>query len=68
MGRTKREPCPVCGEISYSLEGIHPQCAQRQADQTRMNHLKAARLAEPPAVTAPISPRRTRIGNPIKLR
>jgi hypothetical protein len=32
-----RERCPVCGEISYSLAGVHPQCAVRQADEKRMN-------------------------------
>ena len=58
MGRHKREPCPVCGEISYSLEGIHPQCAQRRADQVRMNNIKATRLAEPAEPVTP-PPRRT---------
>lgn len=33
--------CPVCGEVSYSREGIHPQCAQTQADQQRMSRQKA---------------------------
>lgn len=32
--------CPVCGEISYSLGGMHPQCAVRRADEKRMKGLK----------------------------
>jgi len=27
--------CPVCGKRSYSLKGIHPQCAVQQADAPR---------------------------------
>jgi len=27
-----RKLCPVCGEVSYSLSGEHPQCAQRRCD------------------------------------
>jgi hypothetical protein len=27
--------CPVCGEASYSLAGIHPQCSVLQADERR---------------------------------
>lgn len=34
--RPKHDPCPVCGEISYSITGVHPQCAMRQADQVRL--------------------------------
>jgi hypothetical protein len=26
----KRLACPVCGEPTYSLSGIHPQCACKQ--------------------------------------
>ena len=40
-----RRLCPVCGEVSYSREGIHPQCAQQQADAPRVARLKAARQA-----------------------
>jgi hypothetical protein len=44
-GRT----CPVCGKQSYSLEGIHPQCAMQQADAPRQRLLaeekRNARLA-----------------------
>ncbi|MFK7819267.1 MAG: hypothetical protein AB8G99_11145 [Planctomycetaceae bacterium] len=27
-----RKQCPVCGEPSYSAEGVHPQCAKRQTE------------------------------------
>jgi len=27
-----RKRCPVCNQSVYSLAGIHPQCAERQAD------------------------------------
>lgn len=27
--------CPICGQRSYSLHGIHPQCAVQQADAPR---------------------------------
>jgi len=36
-----RERCPVCGEVSYSASGIHPQCAMQQADAKRMNGVKS---------------------------
>jgi hypothetical protein len=35
--------CPVCGKKSYSLGGIHPQCAMRQADAPRQLQLAAAK-------------------------
>jgi hypothetical protein len=33
-----RDPriCPVCGHASYSVGGVHPQCAVRQADARRL--------------------------------
>ena len=31
---------PVCGKPSYSLEGIHPQCAVEQADAPRRERLR----------------------------
>ncbi|MEO1999894.1 MAG: hypothetical protein ABGZ17_32020 [Planctomycetaceae bacterium] len=34
------DPCPVCGEISYSRAGVHPQCAVLQADAKRLKHSK----------------------------
>jgi len=33
--------CPVCGEVSYSKAGIHPQCAVTQADSLRRKRQKA---------------------------
>ncbi len=33
--------CPVCGTSSYSRDGIHPQCAQKQADAPRVAKIKA---------------------------
>ncbi|MDA1165094.1 MAG: hypothetical protein O3B13_18510 [Planctomycetota bacterium] len=36
----ERPRCQVCGEISYSLAGIHPQCEVKRADAIRMNRIK----------------------------
>ena len=33
--------CEVCGQASYSASGIHPQCAQEQADARRVARIKA---------------------------
>jgi hypothetical protein len=30
-----RRRCPVCQHAVYSAAGIHPQCAERQADPVR---------------------------------
>jgi hypothetical protein len=30
-----RARCPVCNQAAYSLAGIHPQCAERQAEPPR---------------------------------
>lgn len=38
--RRTHERCPVCGEISYSLGGVHPQCSVQQADAMRLEKLK----------------------------
>lgn len=50
-----RNRCPVCGEISYSAAGVHPQCSMRQADEKRAAALKlakeAAKLEKPAAAT-----------------
>jgi ribosomal protein S27AE len=32
--------CPVCGQASYSRDGIHPQCALTQADNSRSRKLR----------------------------
>jgi len=36
-----KKTCPVCGTPSYSVGGVHPQCAVRQADATRQKQRKA---------------------------
>jgi len=36
--------CPVCGTVSYSRQGIHPQCAEHQADAPRMERLSAGKM------------------------
>jgi hypothetical protein len=41
-----RPVCPVCGVASYSRDGIHPQCASRQADAPRSAQLRLLRIAE----------------------
>lgn len=43
LAETARPVCPVCGTTSYSRNGIHPQCAQTQADGRRMTRLKSAK-------------------------
>ena len=35
-----RACCPVCGKPSYSLNGLHPQCAVAQADAAHRATLK----------------------------
>lgn len=42
-----RPKCPVCGHPTYSRAGIHPQCAQKRADDQRMEAIKAERKAGP---------------------
>jgi ribosomal protein S27AE len=37
--RWNNTKCPVCGQPSYSLGGIHPQCAMVQADASRKAQL-----------------------------
>jgi len=39
----KAKACPVCGQSSYSKDGIHPQCAVQLADESRKEILQAAR-------------------------
>src|SRR5258708_2201129 len=43
-----RRLCCVCGMVTYSFGGIHPQCAQEQADVPRVEAFKAAKKAENP--------------------
>ena len=42
-----RKRCPVCGEISYSSAGIHPQCAVDQCDAERMKSVTIGRVQSP---------------------
>lgn len=52
-----RARCPVCGEVSYSVMGVHPQCAMRQADAKRMRRVKIqARSRKKPAPTSELKP------------
>jgi len=38
--------CPVCGQRSYSRDGVHPQCAVVQADAPRKMRLAAEKKAK----------------------
>jgi hypothetical protein len=52
-----RPRCPVCGHVSYSATGVHPQCSLRKADAERMRRLAGrARTIPPPAKTQELSP------------
>jgi len=42
-----RNLCPICGKATYSVGGIHPQCAMQQADEPRLARLKTQRSADP---------------------
>jgi hypothetical protein len=42
----KGSKCSVCGKLSYSANGIHPQCAMVQADAPRKQRLAAERRAQ----------------------
>jgi hypothetical protein len=46
LGEHHRKICPVCGKQSYSIGGVHPQCAVQQADAPREALLKAKKKAE----------------------
>jgi hypothetical protein len=37
---SNRAHCPICGQSTYSRDGIHPQCAVKQADDARAARLK----------------------------
>jgi hypothetical protein len=54
---SKHGRCPVCGEISYSPAGVHPQCAVRQADAKRLLAIKknkrSKETSKPPAGVKP---------------
>lgn len=42
----KRENCPVCGQVSYSQTGIHPQCAVKLVDNERKDEIKRKKQEE----------------------
>jgi hypothetical protein len=42
----ERPKCPVCGKVSYSAAGIHPQCAVSRAD-AKLRSLRPAKDAAP---------------------
>jgi hypothetical protein len=39
-----RSGFPVSSELSYSRDGVHPQCSVRQADEKRKNRIKRETL------------------------
>ncbi len=41
-----RKKCPVCGERSYSRDGVHPQCSVTQADAPTKIRLAAEKKAQ----------------------
>jgi hypothetical protein len=41
-----RNCCPICGKVSYSRAGVHPQCSVRQADKERTMRMARERLLE----------------------
>jgi len=45
--------CPVCGEPSYSRDGIHPQCNVTRNDRVRTKAHKAKVAAKPKSVSTP---------------
>ncbi|HSG68802.1 MAG TPA: hypothetical protein VLA12_00220 [Planctomycetaceae bacterium] len=46
--------CPVCGQISYSVSGVHPQCSVEQADAKRMKHgSKVLKKTKPVSIAKP---------------
>jgi hypothetical protein len=55
-----RPQCPVCGQVSYSRAGIHPQCAMLKADETRVTKI-AARKAAAAKAPAPVLRRFERV-------
>ena len=47
-----RKVCPVCGQVSYSSAGIHPQCAESQADAKRLKKAKTKKIDKSVAMDA----------------
>jgi predicted RNA-binding Zn-ribbon protein involved in translation (DUF1610 family) len=52
LSAPQRKVCPVCGQVSYSAAGVHPQCAETQADQKRMQKAKAKKTEKPVVLDA----------------
>src|SRR5262245_7647111 len=52
-----RKACPVCGMVSYSVGGVHPQCAKTKADASRAPLRGSPTTSEKPRETAPIQAR-----------
>jgi hypothetical protein len=46
-----RKHCPVCGEVSYSAAGIHPQCAMQEADAKRTKRIKRVKSVQKARMT-----------------
>ena len=44
--------CSVCGSVSYSVGGIHPQCAEEQADAKRVARIKRENKSRKPPAKA----------------
>jgi transposase len=67
IAQRNSKQCPVCGQRSYSLGGIHPQCAMALADAPRKLQLMAEKKAAaqvkaktgnaPPALWEKLCPR-----------
>jgi hypothetical protein len=57
FARPARPLCPICGQASYSRDGIHPQCASKQADEPRSAQLRLLRLTEAKKKAAPVKQR-----------
>ena len=43
----KAKTCPVCGQSSYSKDGVHPQCSVQMADEKRAKDLLESRKKTP---------------------
>jgi hypothetical protein len=50
-GALSRALCPICGHVSYSPAGVHPQCAMRACDQVLNDRLKVRKMAAKPKPT-----------------
>lgn len=46
FGSSARAACPVCGHVSYSSAGVHPQCAMQAADQIQIDRLKSRKVVK----------------------